>query len=112
MPPAKRKTPMTIFHRVSFYTPALKINKHHRLLENIPSNSMIPCQSPCKKVLPLLSLVYNPNFSALRPLLCSKKKMGAATKGRMIAKQPNPHFQFTLSRKPSAALEPANAVII
>jgi hypothetical protein len=37
---------------------------------------------------------------------------GNVTQGTMMAKQPKPHRQLTCSRNASAALDPANAVIM
>jgi hypothetical protein len=61
----------------------------------------------------LLFSWIRPRCSALRSCIFNKMNNGAHTTGTMMAKMPKPQRQLsTVSKKDSAAFEPANAVIM
>lgn len=60
----------------------------------------------------LFSSARMPCFAAFLRLNLSTKYSGAATTGKMMEKQPNPQRQLMWLIKSSAALGPANAVIM
>lgn len=61
---------------------------------------------------PLLFLIRSPCFFALCSFSFNTANNGAVTQGKMIAKAPKPQRQLTFNKKPSAALDPAKAVIM